>query len=165
MKFATLKTNVNFFPLALLTLHVSFVINGDLPVPPNVRLFKRQDNVTCHATGFYPEGVNITLKKDGVEIRDNVDVGDTLPNEDGTYQKRVVLMQTPQELQETTCEVAHSSGSETISYDKLSRDADAPQKGLLKGVFFLFSSTFCVQTAALSSLIRDRLLLQTHKHC
>ncbi|XP_062376562.1 BOLA class I histocompatibility antigen, alpha chain BL3-7-like isoform X1 [Sardina pilchardus] len=84
-------------------------------VPPEASLLQKESGVICHATGFYPEGVMITWKRDGEEMLDDVDVGETLPNEDGTFQKRVVLTVSPEELEnrEYTCEVAHKSG-ETI---------------------------------------------------
>lgn len=42
-----------------------------------------------------------------------MDVGETLPNEDGTFQKRAVLTVSPEELKgnEYTCEVVHNSGT------------------------------------------------------
>ncbi|KAG5264905.1 hypothetical protein AALO_G00259310 [Alosa alosa] len=61
----------------------------------------------------------ITWKRDGEEMQENVDVGETLPNEDGTFQNRVVLTVSDQDLKEHqyTCEVAHQSG-ETIILDE-----------------------------------------------
>ncbi|KAL2080173.1 hypothetical protein ACEWY4_023966 [Coilia grayii] len=72
--------------------------------------------VVCHATGFYPEGVMITWKKDGKEMQDDVDVGETLPNEDGTFQKRAVLNVSPEERKkgQYSCEVTHKSGGPIV---------------------------------------------------
>ncbi|XP_030003000.1 H-2 class I histocompatibility antigen, Q9 alpha chain-like [Sphaeramia orbicularis] len=47
--------------------------------------------VTCHATGFYPNRAAMHWKKDGVEIHDNVDMGEILPNNDGTFQMSIDL--------------------------------------------------------------------------
>ena len=68
--------------------------------------------MVCHATGFYPDTVKITWKRDGEEIKEEVDVGETLPNGDGTYQKRAVLTVSPEERKRSqyTCEVEHASG-------------------------------------------------------
>ncbi|XP_076158070.1 class I histocompatibility antigen, Gogo-C*0101/C*0102 alpha chain-like [Alosa pseudoharengus] len=62
-------------------------------VTPEVTLFEKDasSEVVCHSTGFYPEGVMIAWKRDGEEMQDDVAVGETLPNEDGTFQKRAVL--------------------------------------------------------------------------
>ncbi|KAG5275011.1 hypothetical protein AALO_G00142590 [Alosa alosa] len=84
-------------------------------VPPEVFLSQKDSSVVCHATGFYPDGVMITWKRNGEEMQDDVDVGETLPNEDGTFQKRAELTVSPEERKKGhyTCEVAHESG-ETI---------------------------------------------------
>uniref|UniRef100_A0A672YRB6 Major histocompatibility complex class I-related gene protein-like n=1 Tax=Sphaeramia orbicularis TaxID=375764 RepID=A0A672YRB6_9TELE len=47
--------------------------------------------VTCHATGFYPNRAAMHWKKDGVEIHDNVVMGEILPNNDGTFQMSIDL--------------------------------------------------------------------------
>ncbi|XP_048086187.1 class I histocompatibility antigen, F10 alpha chain-like [Alosa alosa] len=82
---------------------------------PEVSLVQKDSSssaVVCHATGFYPDGVMITWKRDGEEMQDDVAVGETLPNEDGTFQKRSVLTVSPEERKKSkyTCEVAHESG-------------------------------------------------------
>ncbi|XP_063048634.1 class I histocompatibility antigen, F10 alpha chain-like [Engraulis encrasicolus] len=81
-------------------------------VAPEVSLLQKGPEVACHATGFHPDAVMITWKKDGVEVDDDVDVGETLPNEDGTFQKRSVLTISPKERTKTqySCEVTHKSG-------------------------------------------------------
>lgn len=58
----------------------------------------------------------ITWKKDGVEIQEDVNVGETLPNEDGTFQKKAVLTVSPEERKngQYTCEVAHKSGAPIV---------------------------------------------------
>ena len=58
----------------------------------------------------------ITLKKDGVDMHEDVDMGETLPNEDGTFQKRAELKVSPEERKkgEFTCEVAHKSGEPIV---------------------------------------------------
>ncbi|XP_062401225.1 class I histocompatibility antigen, F10 alpha chain-like [Sardina pilchardus] len=79
-------------------------------VSPEVSLFQKDSSTVCHATGFYPEGVNITWKRDEVEMQEDVDVGETLPNMDGTFQKRAVLTVSPERRKsQYTCEVEHIS--------------------------------------------------------
>lgn len=53
----------------------------------------------------------ITWKKDGAEMQEDVYVGETLPNEDGTFQKKAVLTVSPEERKkgQYTCEVAQRS--------------------------------------------------------
>ncbi|XP_048086191.1 major histocompatibility complex class I-related gene protein-like [Alosa alosa] len=81
-------------------------------VHPEVTLLQKDSGVACHATGFYPDQVMITWKRDGEEMQEDVDVG-RLPNEDGTFQKRAVLAVSPEERKkgQYTCEVAHKGGT------------------------------------------------------
>ncbi|KAJ8000097.1 hypothetical protein DPEC_G00201310 [Dallia pectoralis] len=68
-------------------------------VPPSVSLLQKTPSspVTCHATGFYPNRVTVTWKKDGQEQQDDVEIGESLPNSDGTFQKSVQLTVKPEE--------------------------------------------------------------------
>ncbi|XP_076158121.1 class I histocompatibility antigen, F10 alpha chain-like [Alosa pseudoharengus] len=86
---------------------------------PEATLHQKGTGFVCHATGFYPDAVMITWKRDGEEMQEDVAVGETLPNEDGTFQKRAVLTVSAEEWKnkQYTCEVAHQSG-ETIILDK-----------------------------------------------
>ncbi|XP_071197760.1 major histocompatibility complex class I-related gene protein-like [Salvelinus alpinus] len=83
-------------------------------VPPQVTLLQKEPSypVTCHATGFYPKAIMIFWRRDGVEIHDDVVHEETLPNGDGTYQKRTHLTVSPEDLQkyDYTCTVQHIRG-------------------------------------------------------
>ncbi|XP_076124831.1 major histocompatibility complex class I-related protein 1-like [Alosa pseudoharengus] len=87
-------------------------------VPPKVSLLQKEhsSSVVCHATGFYPDSVMITWKKDGVEMDEDVDVRDTVLNQDGTFQKRAVITVSPEERKkgQYTCEVKHESEALSI---------------------------------------------------
>ncbi|KAM9419695.1 class I histocompatibility antigen, F10 alpha chain-like [Salvelinus alpinus] len=68
-------------------------------VPPSVSLLQKTPSspVTCHATGFYPSGVMVSWQKDGQDHHEDVEYGETLPNDDGTFQKSTHLTVTPEE--------------------------------------------------------------------
>nr|AAG25203.1 MHC class I heavy chain precursor [Oncorhynchus mykiss] len=68
-------------------------------VPPSVSLLQKTPSspVTCHATGFYPSGVMVFWQKDGQDQHGDVEHGETLPNDDGTFQKSTHLTVTPEE--------------------------------------------------------------------
>ncbi|XP_045073705.1 BOLA class I histocompatibility antigen, alpha chain BL3-7 [Coregonus clupeaformis] len=68
-------------------------------VPPSVSLLQKTPSspVTCHATGFYPSGVMVFWQKDGQDHHEDVEYGETLPNDDGTFQKSTHLTVTPEE--------------------------------------------------------------------
>nr|XP_061808372.1 major histocompatibility complex class I-related gene protein-like [Nerophis lumbriciformis] len=55
---------------------------------PRISLLQKTSRspVTCHATGFYPREVDLFWKKDGKQLFEDVEMGDTLPNHDGTFQ-------------------------------------------------------------------------------
>lgn len=65
----------------------------------------------------------ITWKKNGEEIPEDVDVGETLPNEDGTFQKRAMLGVSSEDWKKSqyTCEVVHTSEEAII---KILNDAE-----------------------------------------
>uniref|UniRef100_A0AAY4CNE3 Ig-like domain-containing protein n=1 Tax=Denticeps clupeoides TaxID=299321 RepID=A0AAY4CNE3_9TELE len=89
-------------------------ISLERKVPPQVSLLQTDPSspVVCHATGFYPDKVMISWQKDGQDLHEDVDVGETLPNHDGTFQKRAELKVTPDERKKNqfTCVVEHKSG-------------------------------------------------------
>ncbi|MCI4392402.1 hypothetical protein PGIGA_G00145430 [Pangasianodon gigas] len=67
--------------------------------------------MVCHATGFFPKALNITWQKDGEEVHEDVELRETLPNQDGSFQKRSILKVPDEELEERTytCVIQHSS--------------------------------------------------------
>nr|XP_040045371.1 uncharacterized protein LOC120826863 isoform X4 [Gasterosteus aculeatus aculeatus] len=60
---------------------------------PSVSLLQKTPSspVSCHATGFYPDRANLFWRKDGEQLHEDVDLGEILPNHDGTFQMRVDL--------------------------------------------------------------------------
>uniref|UniRef100_W5KZ78 Class I histocompatibility antigen, F10 alpha chain-like n=1 Tax=Astyanax mexicanus TaxID=7994 RepID=W5KZ78_ASTMX len=82
-------------------------------VPPEVSLFQKgsPSEVVCHATGFFPKAVMISWQKNGEELNEDVEPRETVPNQDGTFQKRSILTVSPEELKNNqyTCVVQHSS--------------------------------------------------------
>ncbi|MEQ2238196.1 hypothetical protein ILYODFUR_030782, partial [Ilyodon furcidens] len=66
----------------------SSLIRTDLP---SVSFLQKTSSslVSCHATGFYPNRAEMFWRKDGEEVHDGVDIGEILPNNDGTFQMSV----------------------------------------------------------------------------
>uniref|UniRef100_A0A671SFU8 Ig-like domain-containing protein n=1 Tax=Sinocyclocheilus anshuiensis TaxID=1608454 RepID=A0A671SFU8_9TELE len=82
---------------------------------PVVSLLQRSSSspVECHATGFYPSAVTITWLKNGEDHDEDVDLGELLPNEDGTFQKTSIL-NVPQDdwkKHQYVCVVEHETGT------------------------------------------------------
>ncbi|KAM9446989.1 BOLA class I histocompatibility antigen, alpha chain BL3-6-like [Clarias gariepinus] len=88
-------------------------------VSPEVSVFHKQSpspEVVCHATGYFPTPLNITWQKDGEDVHEDVELRETLPNQDGSFQKRSILKVPAEELQKHnyTCVVQHSSLEEDL---------------------------------------------------
>ncbi|XP_038550663.1 major histocompatibility complex class I-related gene protein-like [Micropterus salmoides] len=60
---------------------------------PSVSLLQKTPSspVSCHATGFYPDRALMFWRKDGEELHEDVDLGEILPNNDGSFQMSVDL--------------------------------------------------------------------------
>ncbi|XP_036455154.1 RLA class I histocompatibility antigen, alpha chain 11/11-like [Colossoma macropomum] len=80
-------------------------------VSPEVFQKDSSSPVVCHATGFFPKAVMISWQKNGEDLHEDVELRETLPNQDGTFQKRSVLTASPEELNKHsyTCIIQHSS--------------------------------------------------------
>ncbi|XP_047005630.1 BOLA class I histocompatibility antigen, alpha chain BL3-6 isoform X2 [Ictalurus punctatus] len=91
--------------------------------PPTASLFQKNSSSpeVCHATGFFPKTVNITWQKDGEDVHEDVDLRETLPNQDGSFQKRSILTVSAEDLQKHTytCVIQHSSmGKELVLHEE-----------------------------------------------
>ncbi|XP_053336789.1 H-2 class I histocompatibility antigen, Q9 alpha chain-like [Clarias gariepinus] len=82
---------------------------------PEVSVFQKHSSspeVVCHATGFFPKTVMINWQKDGEDVREDVDLRETLHNQDGSFQIRSILRVPAEALQKHkyTCVVQHITG-------------------------------------------------------
>ncbi|XP_045914406.1 major histocompatibility complex class I-related gene protein-like isoform X1 [Micropterus dolomieu] len=68
----------------------STLLRKDLP---SVSLLQKTPSspVSCHATGFYPDRATMFWRKDGEDLHEDVDLGEILPNNDGSFQMSVDL--------------------------------------------------------------------------
>ncbi|XP_042361970.1 class I histocompatibility antigen, F10 alpha chain-like [Plectropomus leopardus] len=94
---------------------------------PSVSLLQKSPSspVSCHATGFYPNSAMMFWRKDGEEIHEDVDVGEILPNHDGSFQMSVdlnVSSVAPEDWSRYEC-VFHLSGVKDDIITKLDKAA------------------------------------------
>ncbi|XP_058230481.1 BOLA class I histocompatibility antigen, alpha chain BL3-6-like [Hemibagrus wyckioides] len=87
--------------------------------PPTASVFQKHSpspEVVCHATGFFPKEVMISWRKDGEDVNEDVELRETLPNQDGSFQKRSILKVPAEDLQKHTytCVIQHSSLKEEL---------------------------------------------------
>ncbi|KAK3514338.1 hypothetical protein QTP70_015046 [Hemibagrus guttatus] len=104
-------------------------------VPPTASVLQKHSpspEVVCHATGFFPKAVNISWRKDGEDVNEDVELRETLPNQDGSFQKRSILKVPAEELQKHTytCVIQHSSLEEELV---LNVNIDKPEKSNYAG--------------------------------
>lgn len=92
----------------------TFFCHLSLPSAPEVFLLQRNSSspVVCLATGFYPSEITVIWTEDEKKhtIKENneedVNLGETLPNEDGTFQRKAILAH-KWENHQYTCVVEH----------------------------------------------------------
>uniref|UniRef100_A0A3B3Q2G4 Ig-like domain-containing protein n=1 Tax=Paramormyrops kingsleyae TaxID=1676925 RepID=A0A3B3Q2G4_9TELE len=88
-------------------------------VRPEVSLLQKDPSspVTCHATGFFPKGIVVTWQKDGVDMHSDVEVGETLPNGDGTFQitSKLTVKSEDWKMNSYSCVVQHKSLQDDIA--------------------------------------------------
>ncbi|XP_045897213.1 major histocompatibility complex class I-related gene protein-like isoform X2 [Micropterus dolomieu] len=92
---------------------------------PSVSLLQKTPSspVSCHATGFYPDRATMFWRKDGEELHEDVDLGEILPNNDGSFQRSVDLnlsSVTPEDWRRYDC-VFHLSSVKVDIITKLDK--------------------------------------------
>ncbi|XP_038581478.1 H-2 class I histocompatibility antigen, Q9 alpha chain-like isoform X2 [Micropterus salmoides] len=100
----------------------SSLLRTDLP---SVSLLQKTPSspVSCHATGFYSDRALMFWRKDGEELHEDVDHGEILPNNDGSFQMSVDLnlsSVTPEDWRRYEC-VFHLSGVKDDIITKLDK--------------------------------------------
>ncbi|XP_036454175.1 class I histocompatibility antigen, F10 alpha chain-like [Colossoma macropomum] len=111
------KTQKNFLETECIERLQTYVDYGratlEGKVPPEVSLFQKDSSsrVVCLATGFFLKAMMISWQKNGEDLHEDVELRETLPNLDDTFQKRSILTVSPEELDKHnyTCIIQHSS--------------------------------------------------------
>ncbi|XP_058608584.1 H-2 class I histocompatibility antigen, Q9 alpha chain-like [Onychostoma macrolepis] len=109
-------------------------------VSPQVSLLQKSpsSSVSCHATGFYPSGVTISWHREGQEHDEDVDLGELIINEDGTFQRASTLNVKPEEWKknEYKCVVEHQGKTirEILTEDKIKTNYASVPIGIIVGV-------------------------------
>ncbi|XP_075305457.1 major histocompatibility complex class I-related protein 1-like [Odontesthes bonariensis] len=101
-------------------LHLS-AYNHLLRPDPSVSLLQKTPSspFTCHVTGFYSKRVLIFWRRDGEEIHEDVEHGEILPNNDGTFQMSVEMS-----VCHTVVSVLSTSPEDWERYDCVFQSAD-----------------------------------------
>ncbi|XP_020316994.1 major histocompatibility complex class I-related gene protein isoform X1 [Oncorhynchus kisutch] len=130
--------------------------------PPQVTLFQKEPfyRVTCHATGFYPNAIMIFWRRDGVDVHGDVVHEETLPNGDGTYQKRTHLTVSPEDLQkhDYKCTVKHSGNDVVLSAN---RDSIRSNSRNTQGVSIIITINMVLMLVILAFMVTVLVLKRT----
>uniref|UniRef100_A0A9J8C143 Ig-like domain-containing protein n=1 Tax=Cyprinus carpio carpio TaxID=630221 RepID=A0A9J8C143_CYPCA len=109
-------------------------------VSPQVSLLQKDPSspVMCHTTSFYPSGVTITWQKNGQDHDEDVDLGELIINEDGTFQRASTLNVKPEEWKNNkfSCVVEHQGKTirEILTEDKIKTNYAPFPIGIIIGV-------------------------------
>ncbi|XP_072885447.1 class I histocompatibility antigen, F10 alpha chain-like [Hemitrygon akajei] len=78
------------------------------PNPPEVSFTASKDNghLSCVATGFYPQSIDVTILRNGRTLEETHSHG-ILPNHDNTYQLTRMVQVEPTDTAEFSCRVEH----------------------------------------------------------
>ncbi|XP_076611526.1 uncharacterized protein LOC143335782 isoform X2 [Chaetodon auriga] len=112
----------NLFKTRLYSLKQRFNQSEELP---SVSLLQKTPSspVSCHASGFYPDRATLIWRKDGEELHEDVELGEILPNHDGTFQTSADLNVSsvpPEDWRRYDC-VFHLSGVKDDVVTKLDK--------------------------------------------